>query len=98
MSQHRGFQQVPQDVALLRRLAPTLAGFQPGTSRTPNVHLTTQPYRTRVFTVHYYYYLSKYSTSTFDSASPLHSSDVAPGRVGQRSSLFLDMILFRILN
>jgi hypothetical protein len=45
MSQHRGFQQVPQDVALLWRLATTPAGFQPGTSRTPNVHLTTRPYR-----------------------------------------------------
>ena len=55
MSQHRGFQQVPQDVALLRRLAPTLAGLQPGTSRTPNVHLTTRPYRpvpAKVFVMH----------------------------------------------
>ena len=51
MSQHRGFQQVPQDVALLRRLVPTLAGFQPGTSRTPNVHLTTRPYRPSVVDV-----------------------------------------------
>jgi len=54
MSQHRGFQQVPQDVALLRRLAPTPAGFQPGTSMTSNVHLTTQPYRPCKKCVHSY--------------------------------------------
>jgi hypothetical protein len=43
MSQHRGFTQGTRDVALLRQLAPTPEGYQPETSWTPNVHLTTQP-------------------------------------------------------
>jgi hypothetical protein len=34
-----------QDGALLRWLVSTPEGFQPGTSRILNVHLTTQPYR-----------------------------------------------------